>query len=224
MALSYLFINYKNGAECLSQLAQFRDDIYTPAFPDENEREPFDENILPRLQTKGDILQTAIVLAYDGDQMVGGMLTDWYPSCSSLEIIYMAVAEDFRGKSLGHQILKEATAIVCESIEEDGVPVEYIFFETENPAVTKDAPIDTEARLRFFAAAGARLSLQNRTGRETCICVCFLSRRRRMTLLSAKRKPQAFLLLLSWISCMISIQGWDMRKRALTNWKRVQSA
>lgn len=87
MALSYLFINYRNAADHLERLNQFRDDIYVPAFPDENEREPFDEKILPRLQTKGDLLQTAIVLAYDGDRIVGGEITDWYPSCASLEII-----------------------------------------------------------------------------------------------------------------------------------------
>ena len=157
MALTYLHINYRNADDHLDQLSRFRDDIYTPAFPDENEREPFDEKILPRLQTKGDFVQTALVLAYDGEQIIGGEITDWYPSCASLEIIYLAVGEEFRGQSFGGQILREATAIVCNSFAEEGIPVEHIFFETENPSLTPDAPFDTEARLRFFASAGAAL-------------------------------------------------------------------
>ena len=157
MALTYLFINHLNADEHLDRLSRFRDDIYTPAFPDENEREPFDEKILPRLRTKGDFLQSALVLAYDGEQLIGGEITDWYPSCSSLEIIYLAVGEKFRGQSLGGQILREATSIICNSLAADDIPVEHIFFETENPSLTPDAPFDTEARLRFFASAGAAL-------------------------------------------------------------------
>lgn len=157
MALTYLFINYQNAADHLERLNQFRDDIYAPAFPDENEREPFDEKILPRLQTKGDLLQTAIVLAYDGDRIVGGEITDWYPSCASLEIIYLAVAEALRGQSFGSQILKEATVLTCQSIVKEGIPVEHIYFETENPSLSPEATFDTEARLRFFANAGAAL-------------------------------------------------------------------
>ncbi len=156
MDLTYLFVNHRNVNEYLPQLAQFRDNIYMPAFPDENEREPFDEKILPRIQS-GEGLQTIIVLAFDNDCMVGGEIMDIYPSCASIHITYLAVEEKMRGKSYGKQILREATAMACQSLDREGNPIEHIFFETENPSLTIDSSYDTDARLLFFAGVGAGL-------------------------------------------------------------------
>ena len=157
MSLNYTLIYHQNVSAYLTQLNQFRDQIYHPAFPDENEREPFNEKILPRLMKKADIPTAFIVLAYEDGMMVGGEIIDWYPSCAAMEIIYLAVDERMRRKSFGKHILQEATKIVCRTIEEQGVFVKNIFFEAENPCLTGETGFDTESRLRFFAASGAAM-------------------------------------------------------------------
>ncbi len=157
MSLYYSLIYHQNASSYISQLNQFRDQIYHPAFPDENEREPFDEKILPRLMERANVPTAFIVLAYEDDMLVGGEIIDWYSSCAAMEIIYLAVDEKMRGKSIGRHILQEATKIVCQTIEGQGVLVKNIFFEAENPYLTADTCFNTESRLRFFAASGAAM-------------------------------------------------------------------
>lgn len=157
MSLTYISIHSENVSEYTSQLQQFRDQIYLSSFPDENEREPFDEKILPRVKENGGEPSAFIVLAYDEGDLVGGEVLDWYPSCSALEIIYLAVDENKRRQSYGTSILQEATEIVCDAIEQNGGSVQNVFFETENPSLTENPAYDTESRLRFFAASGAAM-------------------------------------------------------------------
>lgn len=143
--MRFILVNCKNVDEHLAELEEFRDNIYNHAFPDDNEREPFDDKILPRIRS-GNWLRTTILLAFDNGIMVGGEIADLYPSCESIHITYLAVAENMRGKGYGRRILKDGTALICQSFECEGNEIRHIFFETEN-----DHTLIADARLRFYS-------------------------------------------------------------------------
>lgn len=134
-------------------LDSFRENIYEPAFPDPDEREPFDK-IIERVLCPGDV-QTFVVLGIEGNEVMGGIAADWYPGCRSLEIIYIAVAAEHCRKGLGRRILREGTRMICKAL---GDKLTYVFAEVENPFMSQHPTrnIDPVSRLRFFSKEGAR--------------------------------------------------------------------
>lgn len=166
----------------LDLLIQFKT-IYEEAFPNQNEQENFQEEILPRLQAGEESinLQTIAILLTDlySNKVVGGMIADWYPTVNSLEIIYIAVepsarwTEGSNNKHYGRFLLINGTAEICSRIKDknrkhiDRKNI-YVFFEAENPfhpdSYGQDIVKEEEqkllqeqavGRLRFFAKCGA---------------------------------------------------------------------
>ena len=140
----------------LADLAFFEKEIYIPAFPDDGEREPF-VNILERIRSgKSAYPQTFAVLASHGGEICGGEIFDWYPDCSSAELIYIALKPGSRGAGLGDELLNRGARLLADSLSRRGEDVGRLYFETENPFIPSgDESMDKVSRIRFFARNSA---------------------------------------------------------------------
>ena len=133
-------------------LDRFRSEIYEKAFFGD-EIEPFTEEIVPRIGNCRGSIQTYAVLALTETHPVGGLIVDWYPECSSLEIIYLAVAQEWRREGYGSLLLKDGMELICSELHRNAQKINCVYFESENPfSEENEADI---ARLRFFARNGA---------------------------------------------------------------------
>ena len=153
------------SAEDRSLLDRFDAETFIPSFPNDDERESFGDDIIPRIQDHGGEVRTFIVLLLerqdDREQVMAGEICDWYPATSDLEVIYVAVNPKARRGGYGSRILQEGTARIVRRIEEEG-EVRRVFFETENP--DREQPSGSHVmrlpdRLRFFGKNGGGVLL-----------------------------------------------------------------
>lgn len=155
--MTFHLVNSSSFAEKRSILEDFGQGLYQKAFPDPDEREPF-EKILARVETaRPDEPVTIAVIAEESGRTVAGLVTDWYPVCNSLEVIYIAVDPAARRSGLGKEILMEGTRTILDSLSGEDRRIN-VFFETENPMAVNavDSPIDPVGRLSFFNKCGAK--------------------------------------------------------------------
>ena len=99
-------IYIKDASDCeifKEDLAEFRDSLYIPLFPNEDEREPF-ENIINRVKNKT-LPETRIILAKDNGRVIGGIVTD-YLTDDIAQPIYIVVREEYRRKGVGRDLLE----------------------------------------------------------------------------------------------------------------------
>lgn len=156
-----LRIIQKNNAERNAKLLErFSTEIYLPAFPNKNEREPF-EIITSRLSSGALITacpSTYIILALDEDRLLGGAIYDWYPHCKAAELIYLAVNQKFRRCGIGRTIMIEGSELLRDLIVKDGGEIHHLYFETHIPTYSDEPDsINPAERVRSFAQWGARL-------------------------------------------------------------------
>lgn len=134
-------------------LERFRSEIYEDAFSGD-EKEDFSV-ILKRVGTsqkkddKGVDIQTYIVLSQEKGRVLGGLVADWYPACNSLEIIYLVVHPDYRGKGYGSKLLDKGMPLIQECTGQ----IACTYFESENPFYPGNQP--NPDRMAFFAKNGA---------------------------------------------------------------------
>ena len=134
--------------------------IYKEAFPDKDEKEPY-ENILGRISVPGSKPGTAACLLTDAGDVTAGLLADRYEFRSKgvydLELIYLAVRRDRRGQGLGRLLLTQGLEEMIKEIDAL-LPsrLRNIYFETEDPAKVKTSSVDPSRRLSFFRPLGAR--------------------------------------------------------------------
>ena len=150
------FVSYADDDESL--LEGFRR-IYMEAFPDLDEREPYD-NIKKRISSSDSMPGTVACLLTDGGKVVGGLLSDFYvfseSSVFDLEAIYIAVDTDSRRTGYGRKLLTEGLELSASGLEKlTGLRLRNIYFETENPFKVKKESFDPISRLRFFYSLGA---------------------------------------------------------------------
>jgi len=110
--------------ECIDLLNQFEDDIYIKNFPIKEEREEF-ETILDRIRY-GIKPITAIVLATEGDTVIGGCVSVYYPQCKSLFPIYLAIRPEYRKMGFGR--------LLFDCSLEQFPNAEHMFIEVDNPS------------------------------------------------------------------------------------------
>ena len=143
-------------------LKKFDVQTFTPSFPNDDERESLEDDIIPRILDHSGDVRTFIVLVAEKDTVLAGEVFDWYPQTGDLEIIYIAVNPDSRRGGLGSILLKEGMARVVKRIgEEDGI-VRRVFFETENPEKPQQSGslvMSLPDRLRFFGRHGGAVLL-----------------------------------------------------------------
>ncbi len=135
--------------------------IYLASFLDKNESEPYD-SILERIRSHDSFPATIATILTDEGKTVGGLVSDYYlsnsnPKALDLEIIYLAVAPEYRKKGFGSALIGKGLEISVSAAEkETGRKVRRVYFETENPFLVKVESFDPVARLKFFANIGAR--------------------------------------------------------------------
>lgn len=148
----------------LEWLRSFDERIFRPAFPNEDERESLFDDILPRLGSLSEVPHSYLILAVRDMEVLGGLICDWYASCHSLEIIYIAISSGDRNKGMGSKLLKEGTAKIVQAIEKGSDRVKRIYFETENPGKPQNERhfvMELKNRLRFFGKHGGCVLLEN---------------------------------------------------------------
>lgn len=158
--MEYIIITASNRATYARELEHFRQAIYRPAFPDSNEREPFDV-ILARL-SEGALVDacpsTYILFALEDGVVLGGAVYDWYPRCEAVELIYLAVDEAHRRKGVGRGLMLEGSALLRDHLVEQGAKMTTLFFETNDPSLEDMVDsMDPAERVRRFAEWGAKL-------------------------------------------------------------------
>lgn len=158
--MEYITISRGNLSwKSLLLLRRFEFSIYRPSFPDRNEREAFSDIITRIRHSDPDIHpHTYCVLAMEGGRIEGGLVADWYPECSALELIYIAVNPDSRGKGTGSALLKNGLLLIKEAIlaEENG-RVGNVFLEVDRPLRSaRKKEINPVSRVAFWEKQGAR--------------------------------------------------------------------
>lgn len=138
-------------------LNAFKTSIYDVFF-EGDEKEKYDD-ILNRIGNTDASICSYAYLLYDIDNhLVGGMIADWYPKCSTLEIIYIAVAIEEQRKGYGEILLDDGLTAIISAIGRKKVG--YVFFESRNPFYDfkneKEEDKYLFSRLRFFGCKGAK--------------------------------------------------------------------
>ena len=132
---------YPNDQQSVSDLGRFYTDVYMDCFPDENERETFD-NLLKYLnQSKNvDLHSYHIILAKDDDQnIVGGAVFDYFKKTNTGIIEFIAVKSAMQSEGLGTVIYNH----IIETLSGDAFKnrkkesLNYIFCEIESPELNK---------------------------------------------------------------------------------------
>lgn len=152
-----------------SLFAEFGRDVYLPSFPNDDERESLEEDIIPRLLDHSGYVRTYVVFLVDeagngGGRVLAGEICDWYPESKDLEIIYLAVNPRERRGGFGSKVLQEGTARIVDAIEkETGEKVRRLYFETENPdkpQLDEHLVMKLQDRIRFFGKNGGSVALE----------------------------------------------------------------
>ena len=158
--MNYIFIDGKNVDQYKNLLFEYEQKIFINAFPDPDERESFEEDIIPRLKDSDNpLLHSYCVLAIDDNNAIaGGLVADWYPQCSSMELIYIAVDPSRRKEKIGENLLNNGIELIQKALGELNERVKAIFLEIDIPTTVMDAAnsMDPIARLKVWDAWGAK--------------------------------------------------------------------
>ena len=155
-----LIVDSKSYSEQVLLINSFKE-IYISAFPDINEREDFDV-ILQRVfwnKQPNEPHSILILTATDGKnpEVTGGLIADWYENSKAIHLIYLVIAEKFRGKGIAKKLVNEGVTAIKQWIEkEKKIEIRNVFFESNNPEKTKNDNFDTIARLEIFSQFGAK--------------------------------------------------------------------
>ncbi len=120
----------------VSDLAQFYTEIYLESFPDENERESFDNLIAYLKSSEGqDDCRYHILLAKDsGGQVLGGAVFDYFKRTNSAVIEFIAVKSSLQACGNGTAIYKRVlTLLSYDANKNNRTNVDNIFCEIESP-------------------------------------------------------------------------------------------
>lgn len=114
----------------------FTPEIYLESFPDENERESFDNLIAYLKSSEGqDDCRYHILLAKDsGGQVLGGAVFDYFKRTNSAVIEFIAVKSSLQACGNGTAIYKRAlTLLSYDANKNNRTNVDNIFCEIESP-------------------------------------------------------------------------------------------
>ncbi len=130
-------------------VVQFERELYLPSFPNENEREPFNL-IIERIKQRV-IPYTDIILEIEDDKVIAGCISDYYPSCKSIEPIYLVVREEYRKQGYAGKLLNEAFKLY------DNISDMYV--EVDNPKFvsSNDSAINPDTRIKIYEKLGFKM-------------------------------------------------------------------
>lgn len=145
-------------------LLRFEKETFIPSFPNDDEREDMEEDIIARICDHDSYVRTFVVLSMEKDRIAAGLVCDWYPVCNDLEVIYISVNPNYKRRRLGSTLLQEGIAEIVREIEREGGSVRRVYFETENPSVPQPEGthvMQLSDRLSFFGRNGGSILLDH---------------------------------------------------------------
>lgn len=120
----------------ISDFGQFYTDVYMEAFPDEDEREGFD-NFLKYLKRAVDAkdYKYHVILAKDEqNRVLGGGIFNYYKKSNAGVIEFLAVRSDMQSSGIGTMIYKHIVSILSEDAHQmTGKALDYILCEIDSP-------------------------------------------------------------------------------------------
>ena len=124
--------------DTISDLGQFYTDVYLKEFPDENERETFD-NFLHYLRQSDDAYRYHVVLAKDdAGKVVGGCVFDYFRDSNAGVVEFLAVRNDLQSRGIGSLIYTHVVSVLSEDAQRlNKRPLEYVCCEIDSPENTK---------------------------------------------------------------------------------------
>ncbi|MDT5350027.1 MAG: hypothetical protein QOH91_3314 [Mycobacterium sp.] len=144
-------------------LKRFYDHCFTPAFPNPNERESF-ENIKGSLHRKEDggfgKNNYHVVIIVDGDKPVGGSISDYLVEPNAGAIEYLVIQPDYCGMRLGGHLLEHTERLLHQDADKSrGRLLDWIVGEMDDPYVTPESTdrFDPFTRARVWHNWGYRM-------------------------------------------------------------------
>lgn len=137
--------------------------VYLPAFPIPEEREPVETWLAALARPDGDcrVLVTVLGegLSRPQQRRIDGIgVCNFFPRSGTGLLAYNAVRKSMRGKGLGRRLVKMRAEGLLDMAAHLGVPLNGIFLECNDPArvPTRKDSMDPARRLRIFKRWGAR--------------------------------------------------------------------
>lgn len=156
-----LFIDKDNVSQCMDLLREFEISVFNPSFPFVDEREPFEEIIERVKQSQNEAPVSYCVLSLNEcDNVIGGMVVDWYPESNSLEIIYLAVKDNYRRQRIGSQLRYDGLDLILAKIRDTyGQSPNRVYLEVEFPMLDKEMNDNFNAsdRMNIWLHWGAKV-------------------------------------------------------------------
>lgn len=152
--IGFTDIDFNNPAD-LGLLGRFYCELYMIEFPDEDERESL-ENIIEQGKRMHPIKECEYhcIIATQGDEIIGGILGDYFAECNSAACEFVVVNSKKRNLHVGSRLINR----LIDSCNTDANiydnklrTIDYCFFECENPyKVTPDKKEQCISRLKFW--------------------------------------------------------------------------
>lgn len=111
------------------EIGEFYTSVYIDNFP-ENERDSI-ENLIDRTLKIKSNNHHDIILCYQGNELAGGIVFDYFKKSNCGVIEYVVVSPKYRGRRIAKKLVAKATADIC-NYSKNNRP-EAIFIEVEDP-------------------------------------------------------------------------------------------
>lgn len=159
--VKFVNINF-NDFESLGILGRFYCELYIKEFPDANERETLDNIINQAKYFQSSSTNTYhCVLAIVGQEIVGGIIGDYFSDCNCGVIEFVVVEQDKRKQHIGSGLISNLINFFnkdAKKILSGQRNIDYCFFEVENPdKVREDMKENCIRRLQFWKKKAAKI-------------------------------------------------------------------
>jgi ribosomal protein S18 acetylase RimI-like enzyme len=139
---------------------RFYSELYVKEFPIDDER--MNLNQIFKQAKRFSEISTAehfCVIATRDEEIVGGILGDYFILSNSGFIEYIAVDSEERGKNIASNLIRTMTALMSEEAKKyNHETIDYCFLEVENPVALDDTELKQNAsnRLGFWQKLSAK--------------------------------------------------------------------
>jgi GNAT superfamily N-acetyltransferase len=134
-----------------ARLAAFYTDVYEQQFPDPDEREAL-ANIVRYLELKEQGWYGRnnyhVVVAYRGDDVVGGCILDYFDEPNAGVIEFLFAVQSVRGQGIGRQLLVEAERLAGDDARRCGRALQWMAAEMNDPFIAPSVADNMDPFLR----------------------------------------------------------------------------
>jgi len=145
---SFVELDYANRND-ISLLARFYAEIYIEAFPDDDEREKFDNLLyyLKNAHTNKEYRYHILLAKDDEDNVLAGCIFDYYSRRNIAAIEFIAVKQSVQSLGIGSELYQKVVSKINEdAIRHQKNDVDYIFCEMDSP----DYSTKSEKKYLYF--------------------------------------------------------------------------